>query len=312
MTGSSDNPTAPANATALAARHGSRAGLFYGLGAYSLWGVFPLYFHALAEVSPWIIVCHRIVWSALFLGLVISIRGEWNAVRPILRSRRQLLLLATGSVLVALNWLIFIYAVVSHQVLETSLGYFINPLLSVALGVIFLRERLRAWQWVAVSIAGVAVANLAVRGSGFPWIAVSLAFTFGFYGLVRKKVDVNSLHALLVETALLLPVALLMMELLSNKPIPRVTLGILSLSGVITAVPLLMFGAARATAEALNHGLSPIRRPDGPVAGCGRGLSRAAGPRQARQLCPVLAGHRRLYRRFRPTRQPQAVADEPE
>ena len=107
---------------------------------------------------------------------------------------------------------------VSHQVLETSLGYFINPLLSVALGVLFLRERLRAWQWVAVLIACVAVTNLALRGSGFPWIAVSLAFTFGFYGLVRKKVDINSLHGLLVETVLLLPVALLMMEFLPPQP----------------------------------------------------------------------------------------------
>ena len=143
-----------------------------------------------------------------------------------------------------MNWLIFIYAVVSRQVVETSLGYFINPLLSVALGVIFLRERLHGWQWVAVLIAGVAVANLSLRGTGFPWIAVSLAFTFGFYGLVRKKVDINSLHGLLVETALLFPLA---MALLAFGPAPATSaraLGILSLSGIITAVPLLMFGVA--------------------------------------------------------------------
>ena len=183
-----------------------------------MWGVFPLYFHALAEVTPWVVLCHRIAWSVLFLGLVVSVRGEWKAIRPILRSRRNVLLLSAGSVLIALNWLIFIYAVGSHQVLESSLGYFINPLLSVALGVIFLRERLRGWQWVAVLIAGVAVANLALRGTGFPWIAVSLACTFGFYGLVRKKVDINSLHGLLVETALLFPVAL---AVLAVVPAPR-------------------------------------------------------------------------------------------
>lgn len=221
-----------------------RAGLFYGLGAYSMWGVFPLYFHALSEVSPGIILCHRIAWSVLFLGLVVSVRGEWDAIRPILRNRRNILLLSAGSVLIALNWLIFIYAVVSHQVVETSLGYFINPLLSVALGVIFLRERLRAWQWVAVLIAGVAVANLALRGTGFPWIAVSLAFTFGFYGLVRKTVDINSLHGLLVETALLFPVALAVLAFVPAPATPAVTLGILSLSGILTAVPLLMFGVA--------------------------------------------------------------------
>ena len=232
------------NAASPAARRATRAGLFYGLGAYSLWGVFPLYFHALAQVAPWIILCHRIAWSVLFLGLVVSVRGEWNALRPILRSRRNILLLSAGSVLIALNWLIFIYAVVSHQVVETSLGYFINPLLSVALGVIFLRERLRPWQWVAVLIAGVAVANLALRGTRFPWIAISLACSFGLYGLVRKKVDINSLHGLLVETSILLPVALVVLALVPAPAIPTATLGILSLSGVITAVPLLMFGVA--------------------------------------------------------------------
>ncbi len=209
-----------------------------------MWGVFPLYFHVLSEVPAWVILCHRIAWSALFLALVISVRGEWNAIWPILRSRRQVLFLAAGSVLIALNWLIFIYAVVSHQVVETSLGYFINPLLSVALGVVFLRERLRAWQWVAVLIALIAVANLALRGTGFPWIAVSLAFTFGFYGLVRKTVDINSLHGLLVETTLIVPVALAVLAFAPTRRIPGTTLGILSLSGIITAVPLLMFGAA--------------------------------------------------------------------
>jgi chloramphenicol-sensitive protein RarD len=244
VTGKSDDPTVRDNAASLAARRSGRAGLFYGLGAYSMWGVFPLYFHALSQVVPWIILCHRIAWSVLFLGLVVSIRGEWSAIRPILRSRRNILLLSAGSVLIALNWLIFIYAVVSRQVVEASLGYFINPLLSVALGVIFLRERLRAWQWVAVLIAGGAVANMALRGAGFPWIAVSLAFTFGFYGLVRKKVDINSLHGLLVETALLLPAALGVLALVPAPATPATTLGILSLSGIITAVPLLMFGVA--------------------------------------------------------------------
>lgn len=244
MTGKLDPPTAQAEAKALAGRRSVRAGLFYGVGAYSMWGVFPLYFHALSHVAPLIILCHRIAWSVLFLGLIVSIRGEWNAIRPILGSRRNVLLLSAGSVLIALNWLIFIYAVVSRQVVETSLGYFINPLLSVALGVIFLRERLRAWQWLAVLIAGVAVANLALRGAGFPWIAVSLAFTFGFYGLVRKTVDINSLHGLLVETALLFPVALGLLALVPAPATAAATLGILSLSGVITAVPLLMFGVA--------------------------------------------------------------------
>jgi len=244
VTGKPDHPGPTGGGAAPARGRSARAGLLYGLGAYSLWGVFPLYFHLLAEVPPWIVLCHRIAWSALFLGLVISIRGEWEALWPILRSRRQLALLTAGSVLIALNWLIFIYAVGSGQVIESSLGYFINPLLSVALGVIFLRERLRALQWMAVVIVCVAVANLALRGAGFPWIAVSLACTFGFYGLVRKKVDINSLHGLLVETALLFPLALAALAFVTAGTVPAAALGILSLSGVITAVPLLMFGAA--------------------------------------------------------------------
>ena len=244
MTETSDNPGAVADTEPLAGQRRSRAGLLYGIGAYSAWGVFPLYFHALAAVSPWVVLCHRIAWSALFLALVVSVRGEWRAVRPILRSRRNVALLSAGSLLIALNWLIFIYAVGSRQVVETSLGYFINPLLSVALGMIFLRERLRGWQWVAVVIVGVAVANLAVRGAGFPWIAVSLACSFGFYGLVRKTVDINSLHGLLVETTLLVPAALAALAFVPARSIPAPTLGLLSLVGIITAVPLLMFGAA--------------------------------------------------------------------
>jgi chloramphenicol-sensitive protein RarD len=209
-----------------------------------MWGVFPLYFHLLSAVAPWIVLCHRIFWSVLFLALVVSVRGEWKALRPILRSRRNVLFLSAGGVLIALNWLIFIYGVGSHQIVEVSLGYFINPLLSIALGVVFLRERLRGWQWVAVLIAGIAVANLALRGTGFPWIAVSAAATFGFYGLVRKKVDINSLHGLLVETAILFPIAVVMLTTVPSRAVPSASLGLLSMLGVLTAIPLLMFGAA--------------------------------------------------------------------
>lgn len=221
-----------------------RHGLVYGLGAYTLWGVFPIYFRALSEVPPFAILCHRIVWSALLLAVVVSARREWGAIWPVLRSPRQVLLLSAGAVLIALNWLIFIYAVSSRQVLQASLGYFINPLFSIALGMIFLRERLRAWQWVAVIIAAAAVANQAFRGGEFPWIAVSLAVTFGFYGLVRKKIDVNSLHALLVETSLLVPLSVVALALLPAGQWSRMSWSLLSISGIITAVPLLLFGAA--------------------------------------------------------------------
>lgn len=222
----------------------ARAGLVYGISAYTLWGVFPLYFHALASVPPFTVLCHRVVWSALFLAIVVSFRKEWNALFPVLRDRRKLLLLTAGSVLIALNWLIFIYAVGSRQVLQASLGYFINPLLSIALGMLFLGEKLRKWQWVAVGIVILAILNLALRGKGLPWIAISLAATFGFYGLVRKKLDINSLHALLVETAVLFPVSLGLLAVLPTGQTNAVTWTLLLLLGIVTAVPLILFGEA--------------------------------------------------------------------
>jgi chloramphenicol-sensitive protein RarD len=221
-----------------------RAGLIYGLSAYTMWGVFPLYFRALSEVPPLIILCHRIFWSSLFLGVVVSFRREWKLIWPALSNRRNLVLLSAGAILIALNWLIFIYSIATHQVLQASLGYFINPLLSVALGMIFLREKLRSGQWIAVVVATLAVLNLTLRAHGFPWIAVSLAATFGFYGLVRKMVDINSLHGLLIESSLLLPLSIGLVVILHTGRLSAGTWGLLSLSGFITAVPLLCFGAA--------------------------------------------------------------------
>lgn len=234
----------PTHAPAVERDRGLRVGLLFGFGAYTMWGVFPLYFRLVAHVSPLVVLCHRILWSALFLAAVVSVRREWSCIFPVLRNRRQLLLLSTGAVLIALNWLTFIYAVGSRQVLQASLGYFINPLLSIALGMVFLRERLRRWQWLAVALAASGVINLAVRGGGFPWIAVALATSFGFYGLVRKKVDINSLHGLLVESSILLPAAVVFLGATPASNVSPGTWGILSLSGIVTAVPLLLFGAA--------------------------------------------------------------------
>lgn len=223
---------------------GARLGLVYGLTAYTMWGVFPLYFRALNHVPPLIILCHRILWSSLFLAAIITVRKEWRALGPVLRNGKHMLFLAAGAVLIALNWLIFIYAVSTNQVLQSSLGYFINPLLSIALGMLFLGERLRRLQWLAVGVASLAVINLALSSAALPWIAVSLAFSFGFYGLVRKKVNINSLHGLLVETVILLPLAAALLIWLPSPTVSGATLGMLSLSGFITATPLLFFGAA--------------------------------------------------------------------
>jgi chloramphenicol-sensitive protein RarD len=221
-----------------------RTGLLCGLAAYTAWGFIPLYFHLLSHVPPLVVLCHRIFWSALFLVVVISLRRDWKCVWPVLRSGRSMVFLLAAAVLIAVNWLVFIYAVGSHQVLQASLGYFMNPLLSIFLGMIFLHERLRRPQWVAVLMVGAAVLNLALRSETFPWIAVSLAASFGFYGLVRKKVDIDALHGLLVETLILLPVALVCLAFPAERGLSPGTLGLLSLSGIITAVPLVFFGIA--------------------------------------------------------------------
>lgn len=236
--------TEPSRATPENSERSPRAGLLYGLSAYAIWGFIPLYFRALSDVPPLLVLYHRIIWSALFMALVVSARAEWKSIWPVLRIPRNVLLLSAGAVLIALNWLLFIYSVATRQLLQASLGYFINPLLSVALGMIFLRERLRGWQWLAVFIAAGAVLNLALRGGGVPWLALSLAGSFGFYGLVRKAVDINSMHGLMIESALLVPLAAILLSTWHSSHLSPATLGILSLSGVITAVPLLCFGAA--------------------------------------------------------------------
>ena len=225
-------------------KSGSRRGIFFGIGAHAIWGLVPLYFHAMADVPPWIVLCHRVVWSLGFVALLISARKEWPSIGRVLLDGRKVGLLSASACLIAINWLLFIYAISSKQALQASLGYFINPLFSVALGRIFLGEKLKKWQAVAVGIALTAVLNLAFRGAGFPWLAVSLALSFGLYGLTRKRVDIDSLHGLMIESIILFPVACAALALFANWQSSQAHLGLLSLAGIITATPLLMFGAA--------------------------------------------------------------------
>ena len=222
----------------------SRGGLAYGLSAYVMWGFIPIYFRAVSHIPPLIVLCHRVCWSVVFMSLVVSIRAEWKAIWPVVQNRRNVLLLSSGAILIAINWLTFIFAVTNGHLLQASLGYFINPLFSIALGMFFLRERLHGWQWLAVGIAGAAVVNLTLRGGGFPWVAVLLAVSFGLYGLVRKKVDVNSLHGLTIESMILFPIAILMLGVMPAAKLSASNWGLLSLSGICTAFPLLFFGAA--------------------------------------------------------------------
>jgi chloramphenicol-sensitive protein RarD len=227
-----------------------RIGVAAGLSAYGLWGLFPLYFPLLEPAGGLEIVAHRVVWSLLFIGLLLAARRGWGQVRAAVSDRRTLLVLSAAAVFIAGNWLMFVYGVNSGHVVETSLGYFINPLVSVLLGVVVFRERLRRLQWVAVGIAAVAVAVLTVDYGRPPWIALILAATFGLYGLMKKLVRVEAAPGLFVETAIVFLPALAVLAVLEgghgaafgHQGTGNVLL--LVSSGVATAVPLLLFAAA--------------------------------------------------------------------
>lgn len=226
-------------------------GVLYGVTAYGLWGLFPLFWVLLLPSGPFEVMAHRVLWS-LFAVLpvlwVVARRG--SSPLGLLRDRRRVTLLGIAAVMIAANWLLFIWGVNNGHVVEVSLGYFVNPLVTVLLGVVVLRERLRVAQWVAVSLGAVSVAVLTVGYGQPPWIAVGLALTFALYGLVKKHVGAGAVESLAVETAILAPVALgyiVVLEATSGGTFGRFGLGHLLLvvaGGFVTVGPLLAFGAA--------------------------------------------------------------------
>jgi len=227
-----------------------RLGVLSGLSAYALWGLFPLYFPLLEPAGGLEIVAHRVLWSVVFVGSLLTVRRNWSQVRALFSDPRRLLVLAGAAVLIAVNWLVFVYGVNSGQVVETSLGYFINPLVSVLLGVVVFSERLRPLQWVAVGIAAVAVTVLTVDYGRPPWIALALAASFGLYGVMKKLVRVEAAPGLFVETLLVAVPAAVVLGVLhahghgtfGNAGTANALL--LASSGIATAIPLLLFAAA--------------------------------------------------------------------
>ena len=204
----------------------------------------------LDAVSAYQIVANRIVWSLCFVLIILLIRNNWAPLVGVLRSRRSVFLLGVAAATISINWGVYAYAITNDQVLEASLGYFINPLVSVLIGVVLLRERLRHLQWTAVAIGAISVVILTISYGRPPWISLILAFTFAIYGLMKKLANSGALESLAVETLLLLPIALLVMAIFANHGQGVVTnLGhgtaiLLILLGPITAVPLLAFSAA--------------------------------------------------------------------
>jgi chloramphenicol-sensitive protein RarD len=220
------------------------------VGAYSLWGIIPLYFRMIHQLPPSELLAHRIVWSFVVLSCLISVSRRWREVGQAMRSRRVMLYLAGSTLLIATNWFTFIYSVSANRVLESSLGYFITPLINVLLGTAFLRERLNFVQTISIILAATGMAVFAMLGHDFPWLALILAFSFAFYGLLRKTVEASATTGLFVETLLLIPAAIgLLLGLEVNGQgrslsVDGVTWVTLMLSGIITTVPLLLFASA--------------------------------------------------------------------
>jgi len=229
----------------------STRGALYALGAYLLWGVLPIYFLQLKPTGPFEVVAWRIILAFVFCILLLTVLRAWRPFLAIVRQPRLMGLTAVAGVLIYVNWQTYLYGALTNHVIETSLGYFINPIVTVLLGVIVLRERLRIVPWIAIGLAVVAVAVIVIGYGAFPWIALTLAFSFGFYGLVKKQIGpaVDAVSGLTLESLWLLPVAAIQLVFVAN--LTGITLGtagtlhtvLLLLAGAVTAVPLLLFAS---------------------------------------------------------------------
>ncbi|WP_349361002.1 EamA family transporter RarD [Stappia sp.] len=227
-----------------------RLGLFCAASAYALWGVLPIYYKFTAEIGADVVVTQRIVWSVVFLAIFLKLRGRLGEVRAILTDRRTLSMLTLSAGIISINWLVFIWAVTEARIVEISFGYFANPLVSVAIGLIVLKERLSRGQAIAIAIAALAVAIQAVALDAFPWVSLALAGTFAAYGYLRKTVAVGATPGLMVEAIILAPLALAYLVYAGAAlgadvmPLDRPGLFLLLAgTGVVTAIPLALFAA---------------------------------------------------------------------
>ena len=245
------------------------SGLVFSLGSYLLWGFLPVYFRLLAPTGAFEIVAYRILFSLVFCAVLLTITNGWARLAALVRQPRILLTMAVAGVLIYVNWQVFVLAAVSGHVVEGALGYFINPIFTVLLGVIFLRERLRPAQWVAVGISAVAIVIIAVGYGAFPWIAIALTLSFGLYGFIKKRVGghVDALSGLTLETAWLTPVAVVQLILVAISSGLTFTAGgpghsvLIVLVGVATGLPLLLFAAAASRLPLIAIGLTQYLTP---------------------------------------------------
>ncbi|KYN81378.1 chloramphenical resistance permease RarD [Vibrio cidicii] len=228
----------------------ARQGVLLAIGAYTMWGIAPIYFKSISSVSALEILSHRVVWSFFLLAALLHFGRNWRAVSAVITNKSKMLYLVSTAILVGVNWLIFIWAVNANHMLDASLGYYINPLFNVLLGMIFLGERLRKLQWFAVALAACGVLVQLVMFGSVPIVAIALAMSFGVYGLLRKKVSVDAQTGLFIETLVMLPAAAIYLLFIASTPTSNLldnpaSLNILLVAaGVVTTLPLLCFTGA--------------------------------------------------------------------
>ncbi len=257
-------PSAPVSTA-----RGLGPGLGFAVSSYALWGILPLYFLTLAPTGPFEVVALRIILSLAFCAVLLTITRGWGAFAGLISQPRVLGIMAIAGVTIYINWQVYVTAALTGHVVEGALGYFINPIVTVVLGVVFLRERLRIAQWIAVGISGVATLVIAIGYGAFPWIALTLAFSFGLYGYIKKRVgaQVDAISGLTIETLLLLPVAVVILIIVAaTSGIVTGTAGtphliLTLLAGAVTATPLLLFAAAARRLPLVYIGLTQYLAP---------------------------------------------------
>ena len=224
--------------------------MLFGIAAYVIWALFPFYFRAVDYISAIEVVANRVVWSFLLLLVIITITRGWGSLRRLAANRRELGLVALGSIFIAANWSAYVVAISTNHALQASLGYFISPLVIVAMGVVLLKERLRAGQWLAVAFGAIAVIVLTISYGALPWIALILAFSWSTYGFIKKFVGWGAVESLTVETGVLSPIAIaIVLVMMANGTAATIsngstTLLLLMLAGPVTTIPLLLFTGA--------------------------------------------------------------------
>lgn len=245
----------------------SRRGFLVGAAAYAMWGLFPLYWRLLEPAGAVELLAHRVFWSLVTMLALVAVVRRWGQLRALFADRRTLAILTVAAVVITVNWGTFIWGVNNDRVVETSLGYFINPLVTVLMGVVILGERLRPLQWAALGLAALAVVGLTVEYGRPPWVALVLAFSFGSYGLAKKKADTGAVESLTVETIVLAPFAVAFLAWLSATGRSTFTgygaghTALIIGTGVVTVIPLICFGAAATRVSMTTLGLLQYLAP---------------------------------------------------